>query len=318
MQDEDEFSRDALAAHVFYRALQMTPGLIRDWHKSIKDRQTATAIGTIVSRHFSPALIESELSVLKLPGALGELEDDTMSIKVPTGAPEISAKYIIDEQPLEIAIRLPSDFPLKAVEVKEVSRFGVTEPKWRGWLLNIQQMIMSRNGLILDALSLFKSNVGLHFEGKTECAIVSAPLSPEGSIAHALCSATRSSRSTTARSHLEAAQPAKTSTIRTASSTGSNHPRRNHARCVDPSSHRVAVAVMSHAAVSRPCGRPTPKRRNVKPRSRCSDSCGSGGCSTRNFSLQRVCLVAISLRVSMTTKSRTMSDRWKLADDTVA
>lgn len=180
MQDEDEFSKDALAAHVFYRALQMTPGLIRDWHKGIKDRQTATTIGTIISRHFSPALIESELSVLKSPGALGELEDDTMSIKVPTGAPEISAKYIIDEQPLEIAIRLPSDFPLKAVEVKEVSRFGVTEPKWRGWLLNIQQMIMSRNGLILDALSLFKSNVGLHFEGKTECAIVSANESPKG------------------------------------------------------------------------------------------------------------------------------------------
>lgn len=174
MQEDDDFSRDALAAHVFYRALQMTPGLIRDWHKSIKDRQTATAIATIISRHFSPALIDSELSVLKPPGALNDLEeDDVMSIKVPTGAPEISAKYVIDEQPLEIAIRLPSDFPLKAVEVKEVSRFGVTEPKWRGWLLNIQQMIMSRNGLILDALMLFKSNVSLHFEGKTECAIVS-------------------------------------------------------------------------------------------------------------------------------------------------
>lgn len=144
MEEADDFCLTSLSAHVFYRSLQMTPTLVREWYESIKDKQAANTFGTIISRHFSPAIIESELSVLKVVGATSELEDENMTIKVISGAPEINAKYIIDEQPLEISIKLPSDFPLKNVEVKELKRVGVTEAKWRGWLLNVQQMIMSR------------------------------------------------------------------------------------------------------------------------------------------------------------------------------
>lgn len=145
-----------------------------------------------VTKHFSPILVSKEFAVLRQPGAISELEDDNLTIKVVSGAPEVNARYLIDEQPMEILIRLPAEFPLKSVEVKDLGRVGVTENKWRGWIFNLQQMIMSRvgtrpcsrststedlklqNGLILEGLRVFKNNVTLHFEGKTECSIVSA------------------------------------------------------------------------------------------------------------------------------------------------
>ncbi|KAJ9108838.1 hypothetical protein QFC21_000158 [Naganishia friedmannii] len=162
---------EGLRAHVFYRALEAMPTLIRAWYEGCKDRQLTMTFMSAVMKFYSPALIKKEFDVLRQPGAISDLEDDNLTIKIVSGAPEVNAKYIIDEQPMEVSIRWPAEFPLKSVEVKDLGRVGVTENKWRGWIFNLQQMIMSRNGLIVEALKLFKNNVTLHFEGKTECSI---------------------------------------------------------------------------------------------------------------------------------------------------
>jgi hypothetical protein len=102
------------------------------------------AFMSAVTKFYSPALIKKEFDVLRQPGAISDLEDDNLTIKIVSGAPEVNAKYIIDEQPMEVSIRWPADFPLRSVEVKDLGRVGVTENKWRGWIFNLQQMIMSR------------------------------------------------------------------------------------------------------------------------------------------------------------------------------
>jgi len=186
----------ALSTHVFYRALENVPQLVRNWYEACKDRQLAISFISVVTRHISPVLIEHEFAVIREPGVLKTLEDDSLTVRVLSASAEITARYTIDEQPMEIVIKLPQEYPLRNVEVKEVNRVGVTEGKWRGWMMNVQQLVMSRvsvhpwqwgrrgcgpeaehcplqNGLLLEALKLFKSNVSLHFEGKTECSIVS-------------------------------------------------------------------------------------------------------------------------------------------------
>jgi hypothetical protein len=144
IEDSEDKDLAGLRLHVFYRALETMPTLIRGWYESCKDRQLTMSFMSAVTKHFSPILISNEFAVLKAPGAISELEDDNLTIKVVSGAPEVNARYIIDEQPMEISIRLPAEFPLKSVEVKDLGRVGVTENKWRGWIFNLQQMIMSR------------------------------------------------------------------------------------------------------------------------------------------------------------------------------
>ncbi len=191
----DEETEQALVAHLFYRALVNVPILVRNWYEACKDRQLSLAFSAAVTKQFSPVLIGHEFALLRDPTALQQLEDENLTVKVSSGAAEITASYMIDEQPMEIGVRLPPEFPLRSVEVKDLKRVGVPENKWRGWLLNVQQTITSRvrvmrvlrvtwpgvltslalflqNGLILEALTLFKKNVALHFEGVVECAIV--------------------------------------------------------------------------------------------------------------------------------------------------
>lgn len=56
----------------------------------------------------------------------------------------MTASYIVDEQAMEIAVRLPAEYPLKPVEVKDVRRVGVDERKWKAWLLAVQQVVTNR------------------------------------------------------------------------------------------------------------------------------------------------------------------------------
>lgn len=45
---------------------------------------------------------------------------------------------------MELSVRLPPEFPLQGVEVKEGKKVGVPESTWRAWMLNVQLVISSQ------------------------------------------------------------------------------------------------------------------------------------------------------------------------------
>ncbi|KAM0792628.1 hypothetical protein ACM66B_005288 [Microbotryomycetes sp. NB124-2] len=162
------------ASHTYFRSLQAIPSLVRQWWEACKNRQLSMAFATFTSRHFSPVLIAAELAHLRDPSdPAGQAlrDNDDFTVKVAAGANEVKAVFVVDEESMEIGIRLPAEFPLQQVEVKDVRKVGVNDAQWRAWLLGIQQVITNQNGLIADALNVFKRNVVLHFEGVEACAI---------------------------------------------------------------------------------------------------------------------------------------------------
>uniref|UniRef100_V5EW94 E3 ubiquitin-protein ligase listerin n=2 Tax=Kalmanozyma brasiliensis (strain GHG001) TaxID=1365824 RepID=V5EW94_KALBG len=166
-----------LAAHVYLRALIHMPTTVRSWWVDIKDRQTSMQIASFTTRHLSPIIANRELSHLREPEALSKLQDEALSIKI-LSINEVIATYTVDEHPMEIGVKIPSDFPLHGVEIRDIQRVGITEAKWRSWLLAVQQLITGQNGLIFDALSLFKRNAEVQFQGLEECAICYSIISP--------------------------------------------------------------------------------------------------------------------------------------------
>ncbi|KAK4058560.1 hypothetical protein OIO90_000004 [Microbotryomycetes sp. JL221] len=170
----DEKTLPVFASHTYFRSLQAIPSLIRQWYEACKNRQLSMTFATFTSKHFSPVLIASELNHLRDPDdAVGKsLRDhDDFNVKVAQGAHEVKAVFVVDEESMEISVRLPNEFPLQQVEVREVRKVGVNDEKWRAWLLGIQQVVTNQNGLIADALNVFKRNVVAHFEGVEACAI---------------------------------------------------------------------------------------------------------------------------------------------------
>ena len=141
---ESRLSPRLFAAHLFYRALLNVPSLIANWWTACKDRQLLVSVANLTTKYCSPVLIAAELRHIKDPEGLAELSGENWSVKVAAGIGEVSAAYTVDDQVMEIAVRLPPDYPLHGIEVRDVQKLGVDEKRWRGWLLAVQQIVTSQ------------------------------------------------------------------------------------------------------------------------------------------------------------------------------
>lgn len=180
LDPRDSSSIRQLATHLYFRCLLYTPNMVREWFLTIKDRQLSLGVAQFTSRHCSPLIATRELSHLRQPEALERLQDEAMSIRV-LASQEVVATYTVDEHPMEIAIKIPSDYPLHGIEVRDIKRVGVSEAQWRAWLLAVQQLIVGpQSGLVVDALMLFKRNAEAKFSGfeGAECSICYSIISP--------------------------------------------------------------------------------------------------------------------------------------------
>jgi len=160
------FSLRVLAAHVYYRALITTPALVREWWMECRDQQLSTIISHFTSTSFSHVIKEKHMTQLK--ESMEKLADENFVVKIAKAVYEITASYTVDEQKIEITIRLPDVFPLQYINVRD-SNQTIEDRVWRSWILGTQQMV--QNGSIFEALTMFKNNISLHFEGMGECAI---------------------------------------------------------------------------------------------------------------------------------------------------
>jgi hypothetical protein len=84
-------------------------------------------------------------------------EDENFTVKALKAVNEISAIYRVDDQNMEMAIRLPQMFPLRKVEVNGVQKIGVKEDRWRAWLLAVSAIIASQVKTKLDLIFVFIS-----------------------------------------------------------------------------------------------------------------------------------------------------------------
>lgn len=129
-----------MAAHILYRAVLHVPSLMSTWWTNCRDRQLSAAFRTIITRHYSPLLINSEFTHLRESGLSG----DEWTIRMAPITGEVVVSFAVDEQALEICVDIPTDYPLHPVKVREIRKLGVEDKKWRAWLLAVQQVITSQ------------------------------------------------------------------------------------------------------------------------------------------------------------------------------
>ncbi|KAI0036224.1 hypothetical protein K488DRAFT_41686 [Vararia minispora EC-137] len=186
--DPDNFlSMRLFAAHVYYRALITIPSLVRDWLTTYNDRGTQTIIASYISAFFSPPIVLSEFARIR-SAEKGDLEAENFAVKLATAVREVSAVYTVDDQQLELTLKIPSNWPLQRIETGVSRLVGLPESRRRSWQLGVQQIAWSQNGHILDAIVHFKNNVILHFQGQVECPICYAIISAsDGSLPKTPC-----------------------------------------------------------------------------------------------------------------------------------
>lgn len=88
---------------------------------------------------------------------------------------------IEDGAHMEVAVRLPPSFPLRPAEAECRQRAGVTDARFRKWLLGISTMLRNENGSIAEALLLWRRNVTREFEGLEPCLVCYSIVHPSSS-----------------------------------------------------------------------------------------------------------------------------------------
>lgn len=183
-EERNPLSVVLLCAHLYYRALQTVPTLVRLWILESKDRKLSAAVTTYTSKYFSSVLIDAELERV----ISRHVGDEKMVVKVVPVHREVNTTYTIDENEIKMSLKIPSDWPLHVIEVRGVKKVGVKEDRWQSWISGVRQVVLTQVGLIVgvprqscisrttqgnvvDGLELFRKNVSAHFENETECAI---------------------------------------------------------------------------------------------------------------------------------------------------
>lgn len=176
-----------VAVHLYYLCFQYLGAQILQWFHEIRDLQLKQLVEKFLVRFVSPLLIANLLSdVDEVKNKLTK-KDETLSIKISKVSNEIKSVYNIDEQTMEMVVKIPEAFPLTNVSVEGPMRLGVKENQWKAWLLASQRVVSLMNGSIIDSIELFNRNVNLHFSGFEECAICYSILHQDHSLPSKVC-----------------------------------------------------------------------------------------------------------------------------------
>lgn len=131
-----------LQTHVYYLALCHTPSLVKAWWLELSNRAIVKAAEGFTEKYMSPLLVENELNaVAEWAQSRDEGEEDGMKIKVGRAVREVTASYPVDDQAMDILVRLPAMFPLRQVEVKGLRRVGLDEKKFNQMQLASQAVV---------------------------------------------------------------------------------------------------------------------------------------------------------------------------------
>lgn len=199
--DEEDWTSEKsikqLLVHIYYLLLLNTPSLAKNWFSAQTNRQTRTGVEDFTKKYLSPLIIDAELTsvsswaVSELPSsasALGSSSTDIeIQVRVSRSVREVTITCPVDDQVMELMIRLPPAFPLTKPEIEGVKKVGFTESQWKALRLASHAVIALQGGSIIDAVMLFRKNVSLHFAGVEECAICYSIVGQERTLPEKKC-----------------------------------------------------------------------------------------------------------------------------------
>ena len=168
---------ETLACSVFSATLSLLPASVRTWHSDLRNRGVASAVEEYTTSRENQRLVAAQLASLSSLQSVPEGAEG-LRVRCSHAAREITAGYRKDDAELQLVVRLPSSYPLRAAEPTVTRRMGVTEARLRKWLLSMSAFLMNQDGSVAEALELWRQNLDKTFEGVDECPICYSVIHP--------------------------------------------------------------------------------------------------------------------------------------------
>lgn len=156
-----------LAAGLYGLLLQVLPACVRVWFTGLRDRSAASSVESFTTKFCSPQLLAEEFSQVHN----STIADDSLTIKANQSIGEVTVIYKKEEAGMDMVIRMPKCYPLRAVDIDCTRRLGISETRLRKWMLSMASFLRNQNGAVAEAIQIWKQNVDREFEGVEECPI---------------------------------------------------------------------------------------------------------------------------------------------------
>lgn len=161
------------ALHVYFSVALHMPVTVRKWYNNNSNKKLCNLVNEYTVKHISQVICSLEMETVqeKCQERANEDKLNNLVIKARPSAKEVYAIYTRDEFKMELTIKLPINYPLGPVQIDGGKRVGVTDLKWRSWLLQLTTFLSHQNGPILDGIDLWRRNIDKRFEGIEKCMI---------------------------------------------------------------------------------------------------------------------------------------------------
>ena len=101
-----------ILVHLYFRCLQYLGSYCQQWFSELRDLQSKRQIEKFSIKFVSPLIISKMLNEVEQAKSKLTQKDENLTIKVNKITNEIRTIYIIDEQKMEMVVKIPESFPL--------------------------------------------------------------------------------------------------------------------------------------------------------------------------------------------------------------
>lgn len=164
---------ELIALHLYFSVALHMPVTVRKWYNNNSHKRLCNLVNEYTVKHISQVICSLEMETVqeKCQERANDDKFNNLIIKARPNAREVYAIYTRDEFKMELTIKLPINYPLGSVQIDGGKRVGVTDLKWRSWLLQLTTFLSHQNGPILDGIDLWRKNIDKRFEGIEKCMI---------------------------------------------------------------------------------------------------------------------------------------------------
>ncbi|EFJ32099.1 hypothetical protein SELMODRAFT_439982 [Selaginella moellendorffii] len=156
-----------IAGAIYGLILRVLPACVQTWFAGLREKGAVAAIEAFTADYCSPRLLAEEFNQVQAAA----IAEENFIFKANRSLREVTVIYKKEEAAMDMTIKLPSCYPLKAVEVDCGKRLGISETRMRKWILSMASFLRNQNGSLSEAVLIWKKNVDREFDGVEECPI---------------------------------------------------------------------------------------------------------------------------------------------------
>ncbi len=159
-------------AQLLVRVFKRFPAGVRAWLAAQRPGRVST-LRTLVAKHLSAFMVDRELLRARAYAAALP-KADALSVRVEATAAKkaVSVSYSVeDASAVSLSVVVPRDFPLVPARAEGVERLGVSEGKWRAWLLTVSSLLSSSDAPVVHSIRRWREDVERSMAGIEACAV---------------------------------------------------------------------------------------------------------------------------------------------------